>query len=135
MRYLLLMIAVLAGSSCAPGVQRPAGFPAAAPPPAARFAGDGALALAKAGQADAPTYEQALALFGAPDVSTREGRGGLLSYRLPGCALALAFAMDGAGALRLAAVEAGPTTPRDGVPSLETCAALASARRNAGANS
>lgn len=132
MRRLLMMIAVGACCACAPGVQ---GAAVTRPQAAPGFVGDGALALAKAGQADAPTYEQALGLFGAPDVSRREGQGGLLSYRLPGCALALAFAMDGAGALRLAAVEAGPPTPRDAQPSLAQCAAQASARRNSGVTS
>jgi len=74
------------------------------------------------------TFEAAQRLFGRGDVDRREGRGGLLSYRLPTCALALVFAMDAAGALRLAAVEAGPPTPRDPAPSLSQCAAEATAR-------
>ncbi len=132
MRRSLLLLAVCWCAACAPTAQGPV---STQPVITAPFTGDGAQALAKAGAPDAPTYEQMLRLFGPPDVSRLEGRGGLLSYRLAGCALALAFATDAAGALRLAAIEAGPLTPRDPKPTLATCAAQASARRNAGPNS
>lgn len=124
--WAVFVLAAISLTACTPSVQSPAGPPRIAIAP---FAGDGVTALAKAGRADAPTYEQILGLFGAADVSTREGQGGLLSYRLPACALALGFAKDQAGALRLAAVEAGPLTPRDAKPSLADCAAQAGARR------
>ena len=126
MRRILIFLAVIGLAACTPSVQSPAGPPRIAIAP---FAGDGAAALAKVGKPDAPTYEQVLGLFGEADVATREGQGGLLSYRLPACALALGFAKDKAGALRLAVVEAGPLTPRDGAPSLADCAAMAQARR------
>jgi len=106
---------------------------AATPPPvSSRPSGSLAAALAGAGSASAVTFEQAERLFGPADVQRREGAGGLLSYRLPGCALALGFAADRAGALRLSAVEAGPPTPRDPPPSLAQCAAAAEARKRQG---
>lgn len=88
-----------------------------------------AAALAAAGGPSALTFEQAQRVFGTADVSRHEGSGGLLSYRLPGCALALGFAADRSGALRLAAVEVGPPTPRDPNPSLAQCAAAVEERK------
>jgi hypothetical protein len=121
---LLLGASLLAAGCAASGASAPTALPAAAASP-----GLAAALLAQAGAADALTYEQALQRFGAPAVQLREGRGGLLSYRLPGCALALAFAQDGQGALRLAAVEIGPPTPAAPQPSLPQCAAAVEQRQ------
>lgn len=129
MHRILIFLVVIGLAACTSSVQSPAGPPRAVIAP---FIGDGAAALAKAGKPDAPTYEQVLGLFGEADVATREGQGGLLSYRLPACALALGFARDKAGVLRLAVVEMGPLTPRAVAPSPADCAAMAQARRRNG---
>lgn len=128
MRHAFSILALLCCAACTPAQQVPASQKGIIGAP---FKGSGAQALARAGTPDAPTYEQILGLFGAADVARREGRGGLLSYRLAGCALALAFTEDASGALRLSVVEAGPPSPRDPRPSLEACTASASARKTA----
>lgn len=109
---------------------------ASASPQASRadFSGVASAAvLSGAGGPAAITFEQAQRMFGPADVVRREGAGGLLSYRLPGCALALGFARDRAGELRLSVVEAGPPTPRGAPPSLAQCAAAAETRKRRGA--
>jgi len=120
--FLALLVGALAG--CASG-----NTPAHGPAVRSGAFGGAAAVLTGAGGGDAITFDQAMALFGPGAVQLREGRGGLLSYRLPQCALALAFAQDAKGALRLSAVEFGPPTPRDPQPSLEACAAAAQAAR------
>ena len=124
MRFLLSLPALAVVAACA----------STSPPPGTPRSGGVASAavLARAGAADAVTFEQAERLFGPPDVRRQEGAGGLLSYRLPGCALALGFAADRAGALRLSVVEISPPTPRDPQPSAAQCAAAAEARKRQG---
>ncbi|HWA22623.1 MAG TPA: hypothetical protein VG735_09535 [Caulobacterales bacterium] len=90
---------------------------------------DPAGALRRAGAADAMTPEGAHSLFGTADVERVDGAGALLTYRTPTCALALAFAADGAGDLRLGAVEAAARDQRAPRPPLEQCVTEALARR------
>ena len=126
MRFSLLALLLGAVAGCASG----SGTVHAPPGRGGAIGASRAAALGSAGRADALTFEQALALFGPGAVQLREGRGGLLSYRLPGCALALAFTQDARGTLRLSAVELGPPTPRDPQPGLEACVAAAQSARN-----
>lgn len=118
MQKLMLVLIPLALAGCA-GTAAPLGFePPARGVPKSVLAAKGAL-----------RYEEALKRFGPPDVARREGKGGLLSYRLPGCALALAFVEDANGVLRLAEVEAGPPQQGAPAPTVEACFAAAEARR------
>jgi hypothetical protein len=86
-------------------------------------------ALRRAGATDAMTPEGAHTLFGTGDVERVDGAGAMLTYRMPTCALALVFAADGAGDLRLGAVEAAARDQRSPRPSLEQCVTEALARR------
>jgi hypothetical protein len=85
--------------------------------------------LAAAGRNDAPTRAEIERVFGDPDVARQDGAGAALTYRYENCALLLLFAADSRNALRLS--EAHPSARRAGTqaPSLEQCAAEASARR------
>ncbi len=69
-------------------------------------------------------------MFGAPDITRREGAGAALTYRLESCALLLLFAADEHNQMRL--TEVHPSARRSGepAPSLETCAAEVAARRS-----
>ena len=90
--------------------------------------GSAAGMLARAGQRDAPGPDAIIAALGAPDVDRREGAGAMLSWRLPNCALALGFAADARGALRLAMVLADAPRPGLAKPTPDACAAEAQAR-------
>jgi hypothetical protein len=72
--------------------------------------------------------EDVLALVGEADVARRETAGALLTYRLPGCSLVLAFSADGLNRLRLAQVHTGAPRFGDPAPSLDQCAAELDAR-------
>lgn len=90
---------------------------------------DPVAALRRAGAADAMTPEGAHTLFGTADIERVDGAGAMLTYRTPTCALALVFAADGAGDLRLGAVEAAARNQRAPRPALELCVQEALARR------
>lgn len=68
--------------------------------------------------------------LGVPDIERREAAGAAWTYRLETCALLLLFSADARNEMRLAEVHAGARTPGGAAPSLEQCAAEASARRS-----
>lgn len=86
--------------------------------------------LASAGRDNAPTQAEIERVFGRPDIARQDGAGAVLTYRFENCALLLLFRADGRNAMRLN--EAHPSARRSGeaAPSLEQCAAEASARRS-----
>lgn len=84
--------------------------------------------MAAAGRPDAPGPDALVAALGKPDVDRREGVGAMLSWRLPDCALALGFADDGQGRLRLRIVQADAPKPGAAIPTPAQCAEQARAR-------
>jgi hypothetical protein len=123
MRAWLVVLVLLAGCASAP-----AGLPRAGAVSEGDRA-DPASALRRLGAADSLTLEGARALFGGADVERREGAGAILTYRTANCAVTLVFAADGAGALRLGAMEARARDQRAAPPPLEQCVNEAMARR------
>jgi hypothetical protein len=125
--------AVLALAACATtppapvpqgAVQRPRSVVAPLPP-----SPEVATLLRRAGREDAPFYEDVQRLLGPADVARRETAGALLTYRLDGCALVLAFAMDNLNRLRLIEVAPGAVRFGDPAPGLDQCATALEARR------
>ncbi|HRE43786.1 MAG TPA: hypothetical protein PKY87_07425, partial [Terricaulis sp.] len=86
------------------------------------------LLLRQAGAQSAPTQNEVERILGQPDITRQDGAGAALTYRYEQCALLLLFAADGRNALRLAEAHAGPRVTGAAAPSLEQCAAEASAR-------
>jgi len=125
----LLFAAMLLLAGCAGGASAPASGHARTPALSERDRGDPLGALRRAGAGDAVTLEGARALFGPADVERRDGAGAILTYRTPACALALLFAADGAGVLRLGAAEIAARNQRAPAPPTEQCVAEAMARR------
>jgi len=84
--------------------------------------------LASAGGASAASRSDLVRALGEPDIERREGAGVALTYRFESCALLLLLTADARNEMRLA--EAHPSARRAGetTPSLEQCAAEASAR-------
>lgn len=131
-RHMRRMIssAVLLVAACATApIESPVGAPNAtsAPP----NAGDirAARLLAAAGQADAPTRALIEREFGQADIARQEGAGLSLTYRLPTCALLLLFTANERDEMRLQQAHVSPRRSGDALPTLERCAAEASARR------
>jgi hypothetical protein len=85
--------------------------------------------LAMSGRHDAPGPDVLIAALGRPDVDRREGAGAMLAWRLPDCALALGFAADVRGSLRLSLVQADAPRPGSPMPSISQCVASARARQ------
>lgn len=129
MRFLALLTAAALLAACAtaappaPVTQVDVSAPAPAP-----VQSRVARLLAAAGSADAPTQGEVERALGPADISRRDGAGAALTYRLENCALLLLFAADARNDMRLS--EANPSARRAGgeAPSLEQCAAEASAR-------
>ena len=126
MRVVLGLVCATALAACGAGhvVTTPASTTTAM-----RAGGSAEQLMAAAGRPDAPGPEALIAALGAPDVDRREGAGAMLAWRLPGCALALGFATDGAGRLRLRVAQADPPTLGGAAPTLAQCASQAQARR------
>jgi hypothetical protein len=129
MRFLACLTAAALLCACAASApEAPAASVAAATPaaPSSRLAG----LLAAAGRADAPTQTDIERAFGPADIFRRDGAGAALTYRLENCALLLLFAADSHNAMRLAEVNPSPRRAGAAAPTLEQCAAEASARRS-----
>jgi hypothetical protein len=130
MRFLARLPAAALLTACATAAPPPAPVTqvnVSAPPPAPVQSRVARL-LAAAGSADAPTQSEIERALGPADISRRDGAGAALTYRLETCALLLLFAADARNDMRLA--EVNPSARRAGgeAPSLEQCAAEASAR-------
>lgn len=126
MRHLVVLTATALLAACATTqTSSPvAAAPAASPAQSSRVA----QLLASAGRANAPSRADLERALGAPDIARSDGAGQALTYRMQSCALLLLFTADGRNEMRLA--EAHPSARRAGeaAPSLEQCAAEASAR-------
>ncbi len=81
-------------------------------------------ALNRLGAADSLTPEGAEALLGPPHIARRDGKGAILTWRTPACALVLVFAEQG-GALRLGALDVAARTHAAPAPPLSVCVAEA----------
>jgi hypothetical protein len=133
----VFVFAALVGLAACASAPPPAPSPTPSRPTAAAIssrlpdAGAVVAAFARAGQADAPTPDQALALVGKPDLERRDGLGIFQTYRLEPCALLLAFAADARGVQRLQRAEAGVRRAGDPPPDRTTCCAAAAARARA----
>lgn len=124
----MLSAAALLGACATAPVSAPSETPQGAAP--AAEPSRAALLLAAAGSAAAPTQNEVERTLGPADIVRRDGAGAALTYRLETCALLLLFAADAQNEMRLA--EASPSARRAGAaaPSLDQCAAEASARRS-----
>lgn len=127
MRALALFLCAAALSACGGG---PAVTTTVSTAPRSTASADALLAAA--GRPNAPGPDALVAALGAPDVDRREGAGAMLAWRLPECALALGFAADGQGRLRLSVVQADAPRPGAPVPSVGQCVAQARARGGSG---
>lgn len=128
MRFMIILSALAFLAACA---TTPASTtaPARTDAPAAAASSSRATQLfATAGRANAANQNEVERVLGAPDISRREGAGAAWTYRLENCALLLLFAADTRNEMRL--TEVHPSARRSGAaaPSLEQCAAEASAR-------
>jgi hypothetical protein len=86
--------------------------------------------LRAAGGANAPTRAEIERAFGRADIVRQEGAGAALTYRLETCALLLLFAANGGSDMRLAEAHPSARSGEGPAPSLDQCAAEASARRS-----
>jgi hypothetical protein len=131
MRTFLLLIPILAlAGGCASGPTPASYHPAGRGPGLSeRDRADPAGALRRAGAGDALTPDGAQALFGRADIERRDGAGALLTWRTRTCAIALAFAVDARGDLRLGAADIAARDQRAPAPSLDQCVREALARR------
>lgn len=129
MRFIVTTLALALLAACAtasPSTPATASQSGAAPVQPSRAA----QLLAAAGRADAPSQRDIERALGAPDIMRRDGAGAALTYRLQNCALLLLFAADGRNEMRLAEVHPSARTVETPAPSLEQCAAEASARQS-----
>lgn len=127
MRFIRSTAALVALAACAtpPAPPAPATVETLADaPPAPRSL----QLLTAAGRDNAPTRSEIEHALGQADLARQDGAGAALTYRLQNCALLLLFEADERNLLRLS--EAHPSARRAGeaAPSLEQCAAEASAR-------
>jgi hypothetical protein len=128
MRTVVILAALLLAAGCASG----SGFA-----PLGRSGGglsaadraDPLGALRRVGAGDSITPEGAKALFGAPDVERRDGAGAMLTWRTPTCAVALAFAADRTGTLRLGAASIAGRDQHAPQPPADQCVREAMAHR------
>jgi hypothetical protein len=129
MRLLIYAAAILV-SACATDPAAPStSAPGAPPPPATAGDSRAARLLAAAGQPDAPTRAVIERELGAADIARQEGAGLALTYRLPTCALLLLFSANDRNEMRLQQAHVSPRRTGEDLPTLERCAAEASARR------
>ncbi|HYD89591.1 MAG TPA: hypothetical protein VEA80_19075 [Vitreimonas sp.] len=120
----LLAACATAAPSSAPPTQT--GADAAAP----SYSSLAAQLFASAGRADAPSQAEVERAIGAADIVRSEGAGAAWTYRLDSCALLLLFSADARGEMRLAEVHPSARQSGEPSPSVEQCAAEASARRS-----
>jgi hypothetical protein len=85
---------------------------------------DALVVLQRAGQPNAPDSAGVRALIGAPDIVRQDGRGALMTWRLPSCALVLGFADNRLQTVDVSAPKAGAPAP-----ALSTCVNEARARQ------
>lgn len=126
MRFLSVLCASLLLAACATAAPPPSTTPRQPAPSSTPTRGYELLSAA--GRNDAPTQAEIERVFGAPDIVRRDGAGAALTYRMDHCALLLVFAADARNAMRLAEAHPGPRRGGEATPSLEQCAAEASAR-------
>lgn len=118
-------------TACASTGAPPAAAPSAPATTAAPQTGSrAAQLLAAAGRDNAPTQAEIERAFGRPDIARQDGAGAALTYRLEHCALLLLFRADGRNAMRLNEAHASARRAGEAAPTLEQCAAEASARRS-----
>lgn len=130
MRFVLSLAALATLAACATAPAAAPIAPAEAPRPATTAGSSRALQLlSAAGHANAPTRADIERTFGTADIARQDGAGAALTYRLDTCALLLLFEADTHNALRLSEAHVSPRQPGNQAPSLDQCAAEASARR------
>jgi hypothetical protein len=134
MRFLVHLIAaglLAACATAAPTTPVSSGSPPAASNEAPPQASSRVVRLlAAAGGDRAPTQREVERTLGPADISRRDGAGAALTYRLETCALLLLFSADARNEMRLAEASASARRAGAAAPSLEQCAAEASARRS-----
>jgi opacity protein-like surface antigen len=126
MRIITAFIALVALAACASAPVSAPSEPSASQSDAPSYA---LVLFRAAGRPDAPNRGEVERILGAPDVAREDGAGAALTYRYEQCALLLLFTADGRNELRLAEAHPGPRRTGAAAPSLEQCAAEASARR------
>ena len=129
MRFITLFSALTLLAACATAAPS-APAPVRSDTPSPSYSSLAAQLFASAGRADAPSQREVERALGAPDISRREGAGAAWTYRLESCALLLLFSADARNEMRLAEVNASARRVGDAAPSMEQCAAEASARRS-----
>lgn len=133
MRILLLSLAAVALSACATENATSAAPVAAAAvqtpamPTTPQPSRIGQL-LAAAGRSTAPTQAEVERTMGAADITRRDGSGVALTYRLNSCALLLVFGANPQNEMRLSDAHPSAVQAGGAAPTLEQCAAEATAR-------
>jgi hypothetical protein len=84
--------------------------------------------LAAAGRANAPTQTDIEHAMGPADITRHDGAGVALTYRLDTCALFLAFGANPQNEMRLSDAHASAMQAGSASPSMDQCAAEATAR-------
>jgi hypothetical protein len=131
MRFISLFAALALLSACATAAPTTAPAPSATPAaPAVAPSSRAAQLLSAAGRPNAPSQADVERLFGHPDLTRHDGAGSALTYRLESCALLLLFTADAHNTMRLNEAHPSARHPDQSAPSLDQCAAEASARRS-----
>ena len=135
MRFLVHLVAAGLLAACATAapttpVSSAASAPASTEAPSTQASSRVVRLLAAAGGERAPTQREIERTLGPADISRRDGAGAALTYRLETCALLLLFSADARNEMRLAEANASARRAGAAAPSLEQCAAEASARRS-----
>lgn len=128
MKRLIPFAALAALTACATTPVATVPSPAADVVPGQAAPSRALLLLRQAGAQSAPTQNEVERILGQPDITRQDGAGAALTYRYEQCALLLLFAADGRNVMRLAEAHPGPRVTGAAAPSLEQCAAEASAR-------
>ncbi|MGQ0531603.1 MAG: hypothetical protein ACT4OF_02800 [Caulobacteraceae bacterium] len=128
MRFTASLAASLMVVACATSAPSAPAVSTAPIAPAAASSSRQAQMLRAAGAADAPTRAEIERVFGSADIVRQDGAGAALTYRLETCALLLLFATDSRNQLRLAEAHPSARNSGEAAPSLDQCAAEASAR-------
>lgn len=129
MRFVLSLASLALVAACATTPAAAPSAPPETPRPAATNGSSRALQLLQSAGQNGATRADIERTFGAADIARQDGAGAALTYRLETCALLLLFEADTRNTLRLAEAHASARQPGNASPSLEQCAAEASARR------
>jgi hypothetical protein len=130
MRILLVSLAAMTLSACATATPPPASPAVVSTAPAPAAPSRIGQLLAAAGRPNAPTQADIERAMGAADITRHDGAGVALTYRLDHCALLLVFSADAQNQMRLSDAHPSARNAGEASPTVEQCAAEATARHS-----